>query len=159
LHVADIPTPVNALASTVLTNKDINARVASGALEPIRALVLNAAFQEANAETLVRKSYTKDGYEAAFAINYLANFLFVLMILQSIDKERGRIVMISSCTHDAYSPRNMNYFKDDKHKIMYTNTESLAKGISYTDGGGFDVGMRRYGASKLLMFMCVNICT
>jgi NAD(P)-dependent dehydrogenase (short-subunit alcohol dehydrogenase family) len=141
------------------TAKDINARVANGTLEPIRALVLNAAFQEANGESLVPKTYTNDGYEAAFAINYLANFLFVLLILQSMDKEHGRIVMISSGTHDAYNPRNMNNFKDEKYKIMYTDTESLAKGISYTDGGGFDAGMRRYGASKLLMvmFMCVYL--
>jgi hypothetical protein len=68
-------------------------------------------------------------------------------------------VMISSCTHDAYNPRNMNYFKDEKYKVMYTDTEGLAKGISYTGGGGFDAGMRRYGASKLLMvmFMCVYL--
>jgi len=43
---------------------------------------------------------------------------------------------------------------------MYTDAESLAKEIAYTDGGGFDTGMRRYGASKLLMvmFMCMSPC-
>jgi hypothetical protein len=67
--------------------EDINARVARGTLPPIRALVLNAAWQEANAETLLPKTCTNDGYEATFAIKYLASFLFVLLLLQSIDNE------------------------------------------------------------------------
>lgn len=147
---------LSSLETIRATAKDINWRVPNRTIEPIRVLILNAAFQEANGESLVPKTFTNDGFEAAFAINYLANFLFVLLILQSMDKEHGRIVMISSSTHDAYNPMNMNTFKDDKYKIMYTDTESLAKGISYTDGGGFDAGMRQYGASKLLMvmFMC-----
>jgi len=70
--------------------KYINDRVANGALEPIRALTLNAAFQDANAESPTPKTYTNDGYEAPFAINSLENFLLVLLILQSIDKGHGQ---------------------------------------------------------------------
>lgn len=135
---------------------DINARVASGALPPLRALILNAAFQEANASTLSAQTYTHDGYEATFGVNYLANFLFVLLLLQSMDREHGRIVIIASCTHDVDNPHNLNYYKEEKYRVMFTGAEKLAKGVVYRDGSGFDAGMRRYGASKLLvvMFMC-----
>jgi hypothetical protein len=49
---------------------------------------------------------------------------------------------------------------------MFAGTEGLAKGVLYGDGSGFDAGMRRYGASKLLVislcalvsvFLCVRL--
>lgn len=70
--------------------QDINERVASGSLPPIRALVLNAGVQET---TL---NFTDDGIERTFAVNYLHQFLLVLLLLQSMDKEHGRIVVIGS---------------------------------------------------------------
>lgn len=85
---------------------DINARVANGTLEPIRALVLNAAFQDCNPQILEPKSFTKDGFGMNFGVNDLANFLFVLMVLQSMDKKNGRIVIISSWNHDPYHSGN-----------------------------------------------------
>lgn len=134
--------------------EDINTRVANGSLGPIRALILNAAFQEANPQMLAPQTFTDEGFEAAFGINYLANFLFVLLLLKSMDKEHGRIVMVSSWTHDPYDTRNNtpDIFKPDEYKVMFTETENLSKGITYEDDG-YKAGMRRYGASKLLMVM------
>lgn len=133
---------------------DINSRVANGTLEPIRALVLNAAFQDCNPQTLEPKSFTKDGFEMNFGVNYLANFLFVLMVLQSMDKENGRIVIVSSWTHDPYHSGNdsTGHFKGEEYKTVFTDTETLSKGITYTDDG-YRAGMRRYGNSKTLMVM------
>ncbi|CZR56267.1 related to dehydrogenase/reductase [Phialocephala subalpina] len=133
---------------------DINVRIANGTLEPIRALVLNAAFQDANSEALKPKTFTKDGFEMNFGVNYLANFLFILMILQSMDKENGRIVIVQSWTHDTDHPRNNSIaiFSDEEYKMVFTDTETLAKGVTYTDSG-YKAGMRRYGASKTLMMM------
>jgi NAD(P)-dependent dehydrogenase (short-subunit alcohol dehydrogenase family) len=133
---------------------DINCRVTTGALEPIRALVLNAAWQECNAETLKPKTMTKDGFEGNFGINYLANFSFVLQILQSMDKKNGRIVIVSSSTHDPFDPFNnlLGIYKGDEFKTMFPDLESVTKGIEYTDDG-YKAGVRRYGASKTLMVM------
>lgn len=137
---------------------DINARVANGTLEPIRALVLNAAFQEANPGVLEPKTFTKDGFEMNFGVNYLANFLFVLMILQSMDKENGRIVIVSSWTHDPYHSGNdvTAQYKDEEYKVVFTDTETLSKGVTYTDDG-YKAGMRRYGTSKTLMVMFLYV--
>jgi NAD(P)-dependent dehydrogenase (short-subunit alcohol dehydrogenase family) len=132
----------------------INARVASGELPRIRALVLNAAFQDANASTKQPQSFTAEGHEMTFGVNYLANFLFVLLLLKSMDPEFGRIVLVSSWTHDSYDNRNdsIAIFKGEKYKVMFENTEALAKGIEYDDDG-YKGGMRRYGASKLALVM------
>ena len=131
----------------------INARVASGQIGPIRALVLNAAFQEANSETMKPKSYTEDGFEMNFGVNYLANFLFVLLLLKSMDKAHGRIVLVSSWTHDSYDTRNDGIpIYEEKYKVMFSNAAELSKGTVYEDDG-YKGGMRRYGASKLALVM------
>lgn len=136
--------------------RDINERVANGTLDPIRALVLNAAFQDASSEALKPQMFTKEGYEMAFGANYLANFVLVLGLLQSMDKEHGRIVFVTSWTHDAFDPRNGTppIFNGEEFKTMFTSAEALSKGIEYKDDA-WAAGMRRYGASKLLgvMFM------
>lgn len=135
---------------------DINERVANGTLEPIRALVLNAAFQDASSEALKPQILTKEGYEMAFGANYLANFVLVLDLLQSMDKEHGRIVFVASWTHDAFDPQNgiPPIYNGEEFKTMFTSAEALSKGVEYKDDA-WAAGMRRYGASKLLgvMFM------
>ncbi|TGO52385.1 hypothetical protein BCON_0142g00110 [Botryotinia convoluta] len=70
---------------------NVNHLVASGYYRPIRALVLNARYMSRLGQRI-----TEDGYEKHFQVNYLANFLLVLLLLQSMDRENGRIVLISS---------------------------------------------------------------
>lgn len=113
--------------------EDINTRVSNGTLVPIRALILNAAWQEANSGTLKPKTFTDDGYEAHFAINYLANFLLVLMLLQSMDRERGRIIFVCSWIHDTGDSRNntTGQFAGDEYKILFRDVEALSKGVEY----------------------------
>jgi len=139
---------------------EINAKVASGTWEPIRALILNGAWQEATMETLKPLTFTKEGFEGHFAINYLANFLFVLLVLQSMDKEYGRIVLVSSWSHNTDDPRNdsINIYKGDEYKTLWRDAEILSKGVVYTDDA-YKAGMRRYGASKLLLVMFMYVGT
>lgn len=140
--------------------EDVNAKVAKGELGPIRALVLNAGWQDANAETLKPRMFTREGYEGHFGINYLANFLLVLRLLQSIDKKEGRIVLVSSYTHDGLDKQNdgLGFYKSEtgEFKELYKGTDELAKGKEWSDDG-WKAGMRRYGASKtcLVLFMFV----
>ncbi|TVY85589.1 WW domain-containing oxidoreductase [Lachnellula suecica] len=133
---------------------EVNAKVADRTWEPIRALILNGAWQEANKETLEPQTFTKDGFEGHFAINYLANFLFVLLVLQSMDKEHGRIVLVSSWSHDTHDPRNdgVAAYNGEEYKILWRDPEVLSKGVVYKDDA-YKAGMRRYGTSKLLLVM------
>jgi NAD(P)-dependent dehydrogenase (short-subunit alcohol dehydrogenase family) len=73
----------------------INRRVADASLPPIRALILNAAFQDGSGLTM-----SDDGFDMTFQVNYLSNFLLTLLLLQSIDKEQGRILVIGSWSHE-----------------------------------------------------------
>lgn len=74
---------------------DVNTRVAAGELPPIRALILNAAYQEHHTQ-----DFTPDGFDMSFQCNYLSHWLLVLMLLQSMDKEYGRVVILGSWSHE-----------------------------------------------------------
>jgi NAD(P)-dependent dehydrogenase (short-subunit alcohol dehydrogenase family) len=61
---------------------------------PLRALVCNAATQIVSGRT-----YTADGFETTFAVNHLAHFLLVNLMLAQMAPP-ARIVVVSSGTHD-----------------------------------------------------------
>lgn len=86
---------LSSLASVREGAKTINAKVADGSLPPIRALIISAGFQE-----LTTQTFTPDGLDMTFQVNYLAQFLLVLLLLQSLDKENGRIVIVSGMNHE-----------------------------------------------------------
>jgi NAD(P)-dependent dehydrogenase (short-subunit alcohol dehydrogenase family) len=144
---------ISTLTSVRSAAKIINERVAFESLPKIRVLVLNAAIQSHKGV-----DFTKDGLETNFGINYLANFLLVLLLLQSMDKEHGRIVIISSWTHDPLDARNA-HIKLDEHKTIFKKTvDELAKPTfdeekSMGKWELWEAGMRRYGMSKTLMQM------
>ncbi|KAI1126515.1 putative short-chain dehydrogenase [Nemania abortiva] len=154
------PHDVLALDLTDLDNvrklaEDINARVSAGEIPPICALVLNAGFQDFG-----KQSWTKDGLDTTFAANYLGHWLFTLLLLKSIDRESGRVVIIGSQAHDPEDPRNARTgaFDDPKYKTFVSDAASfhaIAKGewSPATEDASFRGGFRRYGASKLFLVM------
>lgn len=73
----------------------INARVAAGEIPPIRVLILNAAYLEFGAQT-----WTAEGFDMSFAAAYLGHWLLTLMLLQSMDRDHGRVVVIGSSAHE-----------------------------------------------------------
>ncbi|WZH39866.1 Short-chain alcohol dehydrogenases/reductase [Fusarium acuminatum] len=139
---------LSSLASVRTVAAEINRRVAAGELPPIRALILNAGYQDHELITM-----TEDGYETSWQVNFLANQLLTLLLLQSMDKEKGRILIVGSWSHDVKDPRNnasMECYKDIDS--LFPGPEELAKGkwSRPGSGGGWLAGYRRYGASKLL---------
>lgn len=83
------------LASVRSFAASVNTRVAAGELQPIRALILNAGYSDMGQEQL-----TEDGFDMSFASNYLGHWLLTLLLLQSMDRECGRIVVLGSITHE-----------------------------------------------------------
>ena len=75
--------------------KTINARVEAETLPPIQALVLNAGFQDFG-----KQAWTEDGLDKTFSANYLGHWLFTLLILRSMNKDTGRIVVVGSQSHE-----------------------------------------------------------
>ncbi|KAI1861146.1 hypothetical protein JX265_009765 [Neoarthrinium moseri] len=76
------------------TAKIINSRVAAGEIASIQAIALNAGYEEFETQTR-----TEDGLDMTFAVNYLGHWLLALLLLQSMDREKGRVIWISSWSH------------------------------------------------------------
>ncbi|KFA68495.1 hypothetical protein S40285_05403 [Stachybotrys chlorohalonatus IBT 40285] len=151
------------IVSLELTNLDsvrrvadtINGRVSAGEIPPIRALILNAGSQDFGKQT-----WTAQGLDTTFASNYLGQWLLTVLLLKSLDKQAGRIVVLGSQAHDPKDPRNdmTGAFKKHEHKTLITDAarfEAIAKGewSSKTEDATFTGGFRRYGASKLCLIM------
>ncbi|RYP01257.1 hypothetical protein DL764_006260 [Monosporascus ibericus] len=154
-----LPLDLASLASARQAAETINKRVQSGEIPPIRALILNAGWQE-----LTTQTYTNDGFDMSFQANFLSHFLLTLLLLKSMDKEHGRIVVISSWSHDTADPRNKigpygKGYAPEKYRQIFCepiDVESLAKGkwsSSLEDSKDPCYGFRRYGASKLCEVM------
>ncbi|KAK6197109.1 hypothetical protein LQW54_010904 [Pestalotiopsis sp. IQ-011] len=152
------PAHSHSIVSVDLANLDnvrqaaekINGRVSSGDIPPIRALILNAGFQDFG-----KQSWTADEFDTTFAVNYLGHWLLTLLLLKSIDKENGRIVIIGSQAHDPNNPKNASTkaFDDPKYKSFLSDADSfhaIAKGkwSPATEDASFRGGFRRYGAAK-----------
>ncbi|KAI1106422.1 NAD(P)-binding protein [Jackrogersella minutella] len=158
-----VPLDLSSFDSVRKTAADINERVASGKIPPIRALVLSAAYQEH-----LMHNFTKDGYDMTFQATYLSHFLLTLLLLQSMDKEHGRIVVVGSWTHDTTDPRNKigpyseAYVPEEFHQLFTDpsgSTEPIAKGLwGFAEGNKDDplAGIRRYGAAKLSQVMMMR---
>ncbi|KAL9109062.1 MAG: hypothetical protein Q9227_006302 [Pyrenula ochraceoflavens] len=133
----------------------LNARVSANEIPPIRALILNAGFQDFG-----KQSWTDDGFDTTFAANYLGHWLLTLLLLKSLDKEAGRIIVIGSQGHDPRDPRNARTkaFEDPRYRTIVSDTasfEAIAKGTwsPATEDASFRGGFRRYGAAKLFLIM------
>ncbi|ETS84700.1 hypothetical protein PFICI_02725 [Pestalotiopsis fici W106-1] len=128
----------------------INAQVEVGSIPPITAIILNAGYEEAE-----RQTWTEDGLDMSFMVNYLGHWLLTLLLLQSVDRERGRIVWISSWAQNPEDPHNImnGSFKDNRYKTMvFDDLEPLAKGTwssNADDNTSWAAAYRRYGASKM----------
>lgn len=139
---------LESLADVQSFAQDIASQVKSGQLPPISAIICNAFTWSLNGQ-----KFSKDGYESTFQVSHLAHFSLVLRLLQSMDPETGRIVMISSEVYDpelrhpiAKLPADINHSED---------LEYLIKPGPDQAGTEHDMGWRRYANSKLanVMFM------
>ncbi|PSR90381.1 putative short-chain dehydrogenase [Coniella lustricola] len=156
-----IPLDLSSLDSVRRTAASINARVAAGEIPPIRVLILNAGLQEYDQQHWL--SEEEGGLDLTFAANYLGHWLLTLLLLQSMDKERGRIVVIGSQSHDTLDKRNYSSkaFVEEPYKAFVhdpANIEAITKGTwsPTTEDPFFRAGFRRYGASKLFLVMIIN---
>ncbi|KAJ4397734.1 hypothetical protein N0V93_001969 [Gnomoniopsis smithogilvyi] len=143
-----LPLDLASLGSVRSFANDINRRVSSGELAPIRALVLNAGFQEHF--TLSR---SEDNFDLSFQVNHLAHFMLTLLLLKSLDVDHGRIVVIGSWMHDPDDPRIMPGIYTSEYRPIFASgsIKPLAKGLWSTPEQDPTAasGLRRYGASKL----------
>ncbi|KAF5026990.1 hypothetical protein F66182_863 [Fusarium sp. NRRL 66182] len=144
-----IETQLDSITDVKKAAAEINSGIAAGTLPPLRAMILVAAYQDST-----QLSLTTDGCETTWQINFLSNFILVLGLLQSCDKQHSRIVLISSWSHDFTDSRNDlvgNAYKAQAYTTLFPSAHALGRGIwsTPTEDPSADAGYRRYGASKL----------
>ncbi|TVY39477.1 Protochlorophyllide reductase A-like protein [Lachnellula subtilissima] len=146
------------LDSVRKTAKSVNLRVSAGDIPQIKTLILNAGFQDFGKQT-----WTKDGFDTTFSANYLGHWLLTILLLESMDKESGRVVLVGSQAHDPHDKRNdqSKAFVDEKYKTVFDDqagVEAIAKGhwSSAQEDPSWRSGFRRYGASKLFLIMMMH---
>ncbi|KAI0180784.1 putative short-chain dehydrogenase [Hypoxylon sp. FL1284] len=137
----------------------INERVQTGGIPPIRVLILNAGFQDFG-----KQAWTGDeGFDKTFSANYLGHWLLTLLLLKSMDRTSGRIIIVGSQSHDPYDKRNDagKAFEKEEYKTFVhdqASFEAIAKGFwsSAAEDPSWRSGFRRYGAAKLFLIMFMH---
>ncbi|KAG5644134.1 hypothetical protein DXG03_009081 [Asterophora parasitica] len=124
----------------------IASQVARGDLPPISAIVCNA-FAWSISSGL---QFTRDGFELSFQVNHLAHFALVLQLLDSMHKTQGRIVGLSSDSHEPGASALAVYPPGIPDDI-----ERLARPVPDKPGEEVGRGFQRYGVSKLCVVMFV----
>lgn len=148
LDLADLDS-VRAVAGT------ISARVAAGEIPPIRALFLNAGYLEFTAQTWTTPG--AGGFDMTFASNYLGHWLLTVLLLGSMDREQGRIVVVGSEAHDPFNPKGKGSYGEARFREFMRDgsSEAMARGTwsPSAEDPSFNGGFRRYGASKFCQAM------
>lgn len=131
LHTYDvISLELTNLAAVRTAAVIINKRVAAGEIPPIRALVLNAGYLE-----FLQQSWTEDGFDMTFASNYLGHWLLAVLLLQSMDSQVGRIVVIGSESHDPHHSKSKAAFNEEKWMTFIDDRgcDAIARGTWSTN--------------------------
>ncbi|KAI1850161.1 hypothetical protein JX266_004540 [Neoarthrinium moseri] len=159
------------LSSVRQTAAAINTKVLTREIPRLRAIILNAGYREAYGQ-----KWNESGLDLAFVSNYLGHWLLVLLLLQSMDQQLGRVVVVGGWVHEQVfsshtSPLDSanklsGAFEDECWKTVFTDAkvdaiDAIAKGARSPspddpsqDPYGLS-GIRRYGAAKLCSVMMI----
>ncbi|KWX67610.1 SDR family NAD(P)-dependent oxidoreductase [Mycobacterium sp. NAZ190054] len=144
--VSSVDTDLSSLGSVRAAVEEIRARLDSGELPVLRALVANAGVQYTDDTT-----QTRDGFEATYAVNVLANHALIRG-LEDCFGTPSRIVITVSDTH----------FGDFKHNLgmvpapVWQDPGSLARVRSFPAPETVRAGRTAYSTSKLAAIYLVH---
>ncbi len=124
----------------------IGDRLDRGELPPLRCFVGNAGLQHTNALT-----ETPEGLESTFAVNVLANHLFV-RLLQDRFRAPARIVITTSDTHFGDFRHNMGMVPGP----AWASPGVLARPGAFAEPGTAAAGRTAYSTSKLATLYLVH---
>lgn len=128
--------------STVRTfARKLASQVRSQEIPRISSVICNAATWSLEAG----QKFTADGFEATFQVSHLAHFLLVNLLLDSMDLDHGRVVMLGSITHYPEKPNPISSLKAGFPK----NFEELVKPELDPVSLIHDRGFQRYATAKL----------
>lgn len=137
--VTAIDADLSSMPSVRRAADEIVARLDTGELPPLRALVANAGLQFTNAVT-----GSPDGFEATFATNVLANHLLI-RVLQDRFTAPSRIVITVSDTHFGDFAHNMGMVPGPQ----WQDPSALACTGAFPKSETVAAGRTAYSTSKL----------
>lgn len=146
-----IPLDLSKMSEVRLAATSLNTRIAQGELGTIKILLLIAGAMFLDPHTKDGVTFTSEGIESNFAVNYLCNFLLTLLLLQNLDKGGARIIAMGSTNHnpDFLSTQGTYHRKEMKVLFGEGGTEDLVKATERVGRGDvFPASVRRYGRSK-----------
>lgn len=146
-----LPLDLSKMSEVRLAGSALNTRVANGELGKIKILLLIAGAMFLDPRTKDGVSFTEEGIECNFAVNYLCNYLLILLLIGSLDKGGARVVAMGSTNHnpDFLSTKGVFHSKELKTLFGEGGTEDLVKAREKVGKGDeFPASMRRYGRSK-----------
>ncbi|KAK8017299.1 short-chain dehydrogenase [Apiospora rasikravindrae] len=138
--------------------RDLKARIAGREIPPIRALILGAGYVDSG-----KHSWTDEGFDTAFVANYLGHWLLTMMLLESMDRECGRIVVVGSSSYDVEHPHHKldGHYKEEKWNVFFRedSLDAIVHGTWSTNEEAVHIrhaGTRRYGVAKMCAMMMVG---
>jgi NAD(P)-dependent dehydrogenase (short-subunit alcohol dehydrogenase family) len=139
-----MPVDMSSLSSVRDFASSVSALINAGSLPRIRAIVCAAAVMQVGG-----KRATKDGMEATFQVNYLANFLLVLLLLPMMKRDCRIMFFTSNLMPDAGESRGSKVARFEEYvtKLPDPVVEETGRGQSFAEG------TKRYVISKVLLSM------
>ena len=134
-----------------LAATDFNRRVEKGELGKIKILMLIAGAMFLDPKTKDGVSFTNEGIESHMAVNYLSNYLLILLLLQSLEKKGSRIIAMGSTNHNPDFLSTQGSFHSKELKILFGDggLEDLIKATEKVrTGDSLPASLRRYSRSK-----------
>ncbi|KAE9374702.1 NAD(P)-binding protein [Stipitochalara longipes BDJ] len=129
----------------------LNKRIEKGDLGKIKLLMLIAGAMFLDPKTKDGVTFTEEGIESHIAVNYLSNYLLILILLQSLDRKGARIIAMGSTNHNPDFLSTQGSFHSKELKILFgeKGLEDLVKATEKVrTGDAFPASVRRYGRSK-----------
>ncbi|ORY13625.1 hypothetical protein BCR34DRAFT_561833 [Clohesyomyces aquaticus] len=137
------------LASLAAVRKfadEIRDKIAASRLPKIVAAIWIAMSWTLNAGL----GFTEDGYERSIAINHIAHFSLTLRLLEFFDPANGRIIFLSSDSHDKSDLQEFRSALPAPENLVL-----LVHPPPDKEGEVVARGFQRYGLSKLAVVMCM----
>ena len=151
-HTYEIfPLDLSKMSEVRLAAAEFNSRVEKGQLGKIKLLMLIAGAMFLDSRMPSGVTFTDEGIESTLAVNYISNFLLILLLLQSLDKRGARIVSIGSINHNPDYLSTKGSFPTAELQILFGEggLEDLLKATEKVSlGDQFPASVRRYGRSK-----------
>jgi NAD(P)-dependent dehydrogenase (short-subunit alcohol dehydrogenase family) len=151
-----IPVDLSKQSSIRAFAKEINSRISSKKLGRIKLLLLIAGAMFKNKNSSDGLSFTDDRIESTFAVNYLSNFLLVLLLLEGMDREWARVVWVASYSHDTHLLISRKTFPTEEERVVFKgegrgDVERLARQtVAIKKGDESIATVKRYGCFEFL---------